>query len=65
MKVLIALLAGIAAVAAAVFFWSKNRGAADSSWDDASDTASSWAKNADDKVGEATDQVAAMADEAT
>jgi Flp pilus assembly secretin CpaC len=64
MKGLIALLAGLAAVATAVFFWSRNRRAANSPWHEVEDTTSSWAKTADEKVGEATDKVAAVADEA-
>lgn len=63
-KGLIAVLAGIAAVAAAVFFWSRNRQAANSLWNEAVDTTSSWAKDAAEKASEATDKVASVAEQA-
>jgi hypothetical protein len=63
-KWLIALLAGIAAVAAAVFFWSRNRKEANKLWHDAVDTTTSWSKSAADTASDATDKVAGIADKA-
>lgn len=63
-KGLITLLAGSAAVAAAIFFWSRNRRARSSLWHKAVDTTSSLGKDAVEKAGDATDKVAAVAGKA-
>ena len=60
-KWLIALLVGIGAVAAAIFFWRSNRRDASKLWHETVDTTSSWSRTAADKAGEATDNVAETA----
>jgi hypothetical protein len=63
-KWLIALLAGIAAVGAAVFFWSRNRKEASELWHQGVDATTSWSKSAAEKASEATDKVAEAANNA-
>ena len=65
MKLLIALLAAIGAVAVGVFFWRKNQESAGSTWSQAEDLASSLTKTAAEKAGEAAEKVKATADKAT
>jgi hypothetical protein len=52
-KTLIALLAGVAAVAIAVFVWMRNRRASRSRLQQAMDTTSSWGKTAAEKAAKA------------
>jgi hypothetical protein len=56
MKLLIGLLAALGAAAVGVFFWRKNPQAVNSAWTQATDTTSSYAKTAADKVSETTDK---------
>jgi len=65
MKLLIALLAAIGAVAAGVFFWRRNQEPAGSMWNQAEDSASAWTKTASEKASEAAEKVKATADKAT
>ena len=68
MKWLIGFLAAIGAAAVGVFFWRRNPRAVSSAWTQATDTSSSLAKTAADKVSDVTDKAAsaasAVADEA-
>ena len=67
MKILIAVVAAVGAVAAGVvFFWKnrKARKAADEAWNQASDSISSWGKTAAEKASGTTDKLAEKAHEA-
>jgi hypothetical protein len=64
MKWLTGPIALIVAVGAAVFFWWRNREAANPFVHEAVDSTASWGKAAADKAGEATDNVVGMADKA-
>ncbi len=63
MKKLLALLAAVGAV---VFFWrKKHQGDDTSTWDTASDTASSWGDTAQDKAEDVADKAEDVADTAS
>jgi len=63
-KWLIALLAGFAAVGAAVFFWSRNRKEASELWQQGVDTTTSWSKGAAETTSEAAGKVTEAASNA-
>ena len=64
MKLVIALLAAIGAVAAALFFWRKYREPASQAFSEATDSVSSWSKTAAEKAGETADKIGEKAREA-
>jgi hypothetical protein len=64
MKLVVAVLAALAAAVAAVFFWRKHRQSASPALSRAADSVSSWTKTAAETAGDTTDKIAEKAREA-